>query len=578
MKIIKYIVIFALAAVSCRSDEPIANNERLSPYPLEIECVVYGQTPTSCRTYYERDADSNVYSALWSKDDKIAICFDESEEARCFNLLRGENSPAATFYGPVPDAYDRMTAVYPHEIYRGRNSKSIEVSLPSEINYESHKILSGAMPGYAQGTGGVLNFYNLMSVIKISVSGIGLLRSVSVSSKDGYGLSGDGQITIDKDGIPTLSFEKNNSRIKINVGLLFLSVTPVDLYIPIPSITYENGLKLDFEFEGKTETRELRNTLYFDRSELRAVKPYEIKVPFNFDNYQPMDNEIWYRAKEHILPSDESVNGLPLISESYSNNDKLGVYMSQSAIVKINGPIFTTPNLITYVKLPDTVQEIAMNGLKQTSIDYFESPKDLRILGTDAFLGCSNLKRIVLNDGLESIGLEVFGNCPNLEYVYIPKTVQTIGAYSFRGSTSNLDHWEGDCPLIDKDRHTLYANSAYGMVSEKLTQIDNIAACNLSEYSIPENALSAQNYAFSGCREMKKLIVHDKFISFGSDFFAALNKLETIICYAENPPSFHPNEIFKSTSLKEIKVPKQYVERYKEAVGWKEFSDIIIPL
>lgn len=570
--------IFLICTIGCSNDELIQCSDELAYKEGEIECQIFdGNSPVS-RSYYLHTSGANVFTAKWSSGDEIAICFDEAEDVRQFKLLRGENSSSATFYGPIPDKYNKSLAIYPYTIFKARTSNTIEVSLPSEINYDTNKILSGAMPMYAQNVGDVLSFYNLMSVIKISITGNGLLNSVTVSSNDGYSLSGDGHITVDEDGIPELHLGMKNDCVRINLGSVFLSNKPTELFIPIPALRFDNGLKIDFMFQDIIKTKELEGALNFERSVMRSVKPYELNATFDFDNYETKDNEIWYRALTQLQPSSETNLGFPIITNSYSAEYNLGVYTAQSEIVKISGPIFKSPKYVSFVKLPNSVQEIAMDGFKETSILCFDAPEKLRILGTDAFLGCSKLKRVVLNKGIESLGLEAFGDCPSLEYVYLPKTLQTIGAYSFRGSTSNMDHWEGDCPLIDEDRHTLYANSAYGMVQEQLIQIDNVAGCNLTEYIIPENALFTQNYALSGLKNLKRLVIHDKFLAFGLEVFSVLKKLETIVCYSDNPPSFNPDETFTSSSLKEIKVPKGSIDKYKKADGWKEFSDIIMAI
>ncbi len=564
-------------AMGCGSDEPVVNTIGASSEMGEIECDIDNQYSSS-RAYYEKGSASNIYCAKWDKGDQIAMCFDGSDVVRRFNLLKGENSPSATFYGPVPDTYRKILAVYPFDIYKCQTSNSIEVCLPSTINYNAQKVLCGAMPMFAQGTAGALNFYNLMGVLKISVEGNGLLKSISISSIDGYGMSGSGHITVDENNIPSLSFDDNGSIIKINIGALFLSTSAVDIFLPIPAATYESGLKLDFELEGKIETRELRGPLHFDRSVMRTVKPNTINVPFNFANYENKDNEIWYESSVQQSVPNEFDLGVSIISNSFSSYKHLGVITTESPVVKIGGPLFQSPQSVTFVKLPNSVQEIAVNGFKGTSIESFEAPQNLRILGTDAFLGCSKLKRIVLNDGLESLGLDVFGDCPNLESVFIPKSVRIIGAYSFRGSTAHLDHWDGDCPLIDDDRHALYANSAYGMVSEDPIDIDIIAGCNLIEYSIPERALFTQNCAFEGLKNLKKLIIHENFRGFGLVGFISLNSLETIICYATTPPEFNPDENFETKCLKEVRVPQSSIEEYKKADGWKHFADKIVSL
>jgi hypothetical protein len=576
MRVYKFIILLAISVLTaCSSDEPTLDLADDNSKAGEIECNIESRNSAMSRTYYESGSIPSVYYAKWDKEDQIAMCFDGDEEARRFNLLKGENSTSAVFYGQIPSTYSKVSAVYPFDIFKEQTSNSIEVVIPSKIKYNAKKILSGAMPMFAQGTAGALNFYNLMGVIKISVRGSGLLRNITISSVDGHGMSGNGSVILDENNMPRLLMKDEKGSLTINTGAMLLSMDSTNLFLPIPAITYENGLKLDFEFEGRTETRILNGTLHFERSVMRAVKPYDINVPFDFDNYKTRNNEIWYKSNVIQPLSDESDLGVSVISNSFSVNNQLGVIATESAIAKIGGPLFESPQTVTYVKLPNTIQEIAMNGLKNTSIEFFEAPKVLKTLGVDALLGCAKLKKIILNDGLESLGLDVFGDCPNLEYVFIPKTVKTIGAYSFRCSTEKLDHWDGDCPLIDNDKHALYANSAYGMTQEKPDMIDIVAGCNLTEYKLPDQAMFTQNYALSGCKKLKKLILHENFKSFGLDVFNSLNELETIVSYAITPPSFNPDEVFESKSLKEVYVPQNSIELYRNADGWKNFSDLI---
>lgn len=541
----------------------------------EIVCLLEPGRASASRTYYDYSNDAGIYRAKWADGDQIAICFDAAATAGKFTLISGADNTEATFYGPVPDNYTGMTAVYPYQIFKKNTSSGITVSLPSIISHNSRQILSDAMPLFAQGKAGALNFYNLTAVIKISVKGDGLLKSVTISSPDGVSLSGTGNITPDQNGMPILTMDATDNDLTVNAGAIFLSDKVQDIYIPVPATNYQGGLILDFCFEGKSETRILQGPLNFERAMLRAVRPYDINVPFDFDAYTPENNEIWYKSDYEMEIMEESGLDKSLVSHSYSKKNRMGVITTDSPVTKIEGQIFLYPGSVTYIKLPDTVQEISMDGLKGMAFDSFASPADLRIIGTDAFLGCHNLKRLILNEGLESIGLEAFGDCPSLEYVYIPKSVNTIAAYSFRGSTSKLDHWDGECALIDKDRHTLYGNTAYGYVSESCSQIDAIAGCNLTEYTIPDQALFTQNYAFSGLRNLKRLVIHKDFKSFGLEVFKSMQKLEVIECLAPVPPTFDPDENFNAPNLKEIRVPQGNVETYKQAPGWSHFADII---
>lgn len=570
--IISSVAMLILAA--CSEDNHVVNLPEPADKLAEMQCLAESRQTALSRTYFEDYERGTFLPAKWAKGDQIAMCFDGSETPRCFNLLKGENSTKATFLGPVPDLYSDITAVYPFDIYQGRTSSAINVNLPATIRYYSDRTLFGAMPMFAHGTGNVLNFYNLMGVIKISVLGKGLLKSVSISSPDGQGLSGAGHIVLDDNDMPSLSVDDTATGITVNLGATFLSGKTLDILIPIPATTYANGLKLEFAFEGKTETRVLAGPLHFERSVLRAVKPYQIEATFDFNSYQANDTEIWYKSRSQQALANVKNMDLTITTHTFSITDGLGVITSESPVVKIGSPIFESPDMVTFVKLPQSVEEIAMNGMKETAIERFDAPKKLKTLGVDAFMGCTNLKQIVLNDGLESIGMGAFEQCTNLEYVYIPESVTMIGGYAFMKSTSHLDQWHGDSHFIDADRHALYSNSAYGSVLGDLYQIDAIAGCNLTEYEIPHQAIYLQNYALSGCRKLKKLIIHENLKSVGYDAFSPLTQLETIICHATTPPECSPHE--KSNSLKQIFVPKASVDTYKNAEGWKNFADKIV--
>ena len=66
-------------------------------------------------------------------------------------------------------------------------------------------------------------------------------------------------------------------------------------------------------------------------------------------------------------------------------------------------------------------------------------------VGNDTFVGCNNLKEVVLSDSITKIGNTAFRDCVSLEKIDIPATVKTIGYYAFYGCTalSSIDIPEG---------------------------------------------------------------------------------------------------------------------------------------
>lgn len=91
------------------------------------------------------------------------------------------------------------------------------------------------------------------------------------------------------------------------------------------------------------------------------------------------------------------------------------VFAPGSNITSIGYRCFIDCDLITEIRLPDTVTEI----------------KD------QAFNTCEDLKYIYLPEGLKSIGQEAFDFCDELAYVYVPDSVVNIGKFAF-----------DDCPRL----------------------------------------------------------------------------------------------------------------------------------
>lgn len=58
----------------------------------------------------------------------------------------------------------------------------------------------------------------------------------------------------------------------------------------------------------------------------------------------------------------------------------------------------------TRLALPDSVRAIRREAFARSRLEGFAAPKELRVLAHGAFSGCSRLKRVELNDGLEVIG------------------------------------------------------------------------------------------------------------------------------------------------------------------------------
>ena len=86
------------------------------------------------------------------------------------------------------------------------------------------------------------------------------------------------------------------------------------------------------------------------------------------------------------------------------------------------------PLIYTY-KIPD-------NFLYESDIKNFNIPKNIKIIGRNAFIECDQLVNVVIPEGVTNIDAQAFCVCRNLRNIDLPETLINIGAYAFAGCTS----------------------------------------------------------------------------------------------------------------------------------------------
>ena len=97
-----------------------------------------------------------------------------------------------------------------------------------------------------------------------------------------------------------------------------------------------------------------------------------------------------------------------------------------------------TQKLVYYLDVTKGTLEIP-DGIREIETNAFENNKGLKEIIvpnsvtkiSDAFIGCQNLTKVTLPEGLAEIGYYTFGRCAKLESLVIPDGVSYIGSYAF---------------------------------------------------------------------------------------------------------------------------------------------------
>jgi len=191
----------------------------------------------------------------------------------------------------------------------------------------------------------------------------------------------------------------------------------------------------------------------------------------------------------------------------------------------------------------------------------FESGCGITEIPDYAFLGCENLKKVTLPDGLKKIGFQAFSECCSLETINFPESLEDIGSNSFAYCTL-LDNI--DFPIGLKH----IGHNAFSFCS------------SIKEVTLHGNMKELESYAFSDCKSLKKVILPSNDNMLGELIFNCCPSLTTIIESSVNVPVFDCDSYIFDPDDKEayqrctLFVPKESVNAYRTSSSWSLFEKI----
>ena len=167
-----------------------------------------------------------------------------------------------------------------------------------------------------------------------------------------------------------------------------------------------------------------------------------------------------------------------------------------------------------------------------------------------AFANNSQIKNVIIEDGITSVGDNTFKNCSALETITLSESVTSIGNYAFIG-----------CRALE----TIY-------ISEGVTYIGDsaFAGCKaLETITIPKSVSFICNETFYECSALETIIIPENVTYISSYTFYGCSALEKIYCYAD-PKNLTWN--LNNGDLKRNKgticyVPEEYYSAYVEKFG-----------
>ena len=275
MKVNKLLNIFllpSLALLAACTQEELANENAVTTLFAGIEQPAATKTSLSGPT-------SGIYKTIWSENDAIGV-FVGDNEASEFKLKKGDGTTRGEFQGAFKDLNGMSmskTAVYPYEIVKGKSGSTISVSLPAEQLYKEGNIAEEAYPMVAVTDGAELNFKNLCSVLKISMTGSLTVNSI-VFTPNNSGIKVSGDATIDPDNTSLTMTKDAGSRVALICGGVSLSGTATDFHIVVPAQKYTGGFSVTIDTDKGKVLKTIKSDVTLKRSELYRITPFECKI------------------------------------------------------------------------------------------------------------------------------------------------------------------------------------------------------------------------------------------------------------------------------------------------------------
>jgi hypothetical protein len=170
-------------------------------------------------------------------------------------------------------------------------------------------------------------------------------------------------------------------------------------------------------------------------------------------------------------------------------------------------------------------------------------------IGECAFENCSSLKNVTWSSGLKSIGGYAFRNCTSLTAVTIPAGTEKIGYDIFDDclSLSSIYYDAKNCSKSDygtffenagKNSDALVVTFGPDVTKIPDKMFSSSAAENyprITEVIVPANVTEIGKSAFENCRDLKKITIYNRTISFPEkDYYNPFGNCPTtltVACY-----------------------------------------------
>ena len=238
------------------------------------------------------------------------------------------------------------------------------------------------------------------------------------------------------------------------------------------------------------------------------------------------------------------------------------------SVTEIGESAFQSCDSLTEITLPSHVVTIGAGAFRFCeNLTGITIPASVTSIGFGAFTGCSNLQAVTFaaDSQLTSIAEQAFADCTKLTKVTIPANVMSIGIDAFYDCTAMQS-------ITVSANNSNYSSDGGCLFSRDGTELIAYPAGKTGVYQVPDSVTSIGNDAFSYSSLTGILYgTSSRLTSVGDGAFSGCNNLKSMIL-PENLQSI-PSALFDScSSLTSVTIPK-HITSVALGIDNSAFSD-----
>lgn len=176
-----------------------------------------------------------------------------------------------------------------------------------------------------------------------------------------------------------------------------------------------------------------------------------------------------------------------------------------------------------------------------SSVEYQGTVYEVQGIASDGFAGCTEIRHLVIEEGVQTFGQRAFQCCINLLSVKLPASAG-YGGQMFEGchnlksivvdpNNDFIDSRDGCNAIIDIDTDELVVACMATVIPPSVNSIGEEAFANCSgidEVVIPEGVKKIDDFAFANCINLKHITLPLSLESIGEGVFAGCKSLESL--------------------------------------------------